>query len=229
MTEPPAPGQHGTHRRLDTPGPLGVNDHGDPSHERRRGATPGSLGDDDHGTPLAGRLRLVLDPNDDETERRIATIVAAANAAPHAEDLAARLQRCLAAVRNSSSGETDGRDEKSHYVEAYFLGRLLAREGAADLPRNNADWSAAIAEDRLRTPAVEPRRMGDFFRPPGLASLKGSEAAPRLSYHRIAQSAANRLPRSGDDAAYWFEKGRADGLRDRSAQDRHLQTYNTLR
>jgi hypothetical protein len=225
MRQPPVPGVHGRHRPLGTPGPIGCNDHGDPYHGCRQGATPGPVGDNDHGTPLSTRLKLILEPHDNEVAKKIGDTIHQINSEFAAKGIAAKLLSSLAAVRQHD--ESPGLLEmKSRYAELYFYARLLTFEGKLDILRDAGDSWTVSARAGLRTPAVEYRQMGEFFSSPVRAPSMAAKAALRLSYHRLGQSAvANQRAGEADHSSYWFEKGRSDGLRDRAVPEGALQTY----
>lgn len=224
MRNPPAVGIHARHRTLDTPGPTGWNDHGDPTHRRRQGNTPGSLGDDDHGTPLAGRLPLLENQHDAEIERIIAETIARANAAGASPDIAAKLQACLAAV--SQGHETDRvQDPKLQAVECYFEARLRTVEGKADIAPD--EHPAAPPLEQWLLGSVEYRATGEYFEPlTGSAGNVPLEAAS-LSHRRIGQQPPVP-PVAVDSSSVWSEKGRTDGLRDRAAGGADLRPYSTM-
>jgi len=219
-TNPPAAGIHGRHRTLDTPGPTGWNDHGDPTHRRRQGSTPGPLGDDDHGTPLAGRLPLISNERDAEVARLIDETIARANAAARPGDIATRLQSCLAAVGQAHAAD-ELQDPKLRYAECYFAARRLTVEGKASIATDDhpdADWKLG---------GVEHRKPGEFFKPLAQAARNIPSAAAGLGYQRIGQ----QQPYSGveqDRSSCWTEKGRLDGLRDRAARVADLRPYSTI-
>jgi hypothetical protein len=225
MKHPPTPGLHGRNRPLATPGPIGCNDHGDPYHGRRQGATPGPLGDDDHATPLSARLKLTLQPHDDDVATKISDTIRQINSESAAKGIAAKLLSGLEAVRQNH--ESPGVLEmKSRYAELYFYARLLTFEGKLDILRDDGDAWTVSAATGLRNPAVEYRQMGEFFSSPVRAPAMAPEAALRLSYHRLGQSAiANQRTAEADHSSHWFEKGRSDGLRDRARSEAELQTY----
>jgi hypothetical protein len=224
-TNPPATGIHGRYRSLDTPGPNGWNDHGDPTHQRRQGNTPGPLGDNDHGTPLAGRLPLISNERDDEVARLIDETIARANAAAHPGDIvAARLQSCLAAV-GQAHAVGDLQDPKLRYAECYFAARRLTVEGKASIAPD--DHPDAPADAPWKLGGVEHRKPGEFFKPLAQAARNIPSAAAGLGYQRIGQ----QPPHSGveqDRSSYWTEKGRLDGLRDRAAGVDDLRPYSTI-
>lgn len=223
-TNPPAAGIHGRYRTLDTPGPNGWNDHGDPTHRRRQGATPGPLGNDDHGTPLAGRLQLISNERDAEVARLIDETIARANAAAGPGDIAARLQYCLAAVRQAHA-PGDLQDPKLRYAECYFAARRLTVVGKASIaPDDHAD---APPDAHWKLGGVEHRKPGEFFKPLAQAARNMPSAAAGLSYQRIGQ----QPPHPGveqDRSSYWTEKGRLDGSRDRAAGVDDLRPYSTI-
>lgn len=224
MRNPPAVGIHARHRTLDTPGPTGWNDHGDPTHRRRQGNTPGSLGDDDHGTPLAGRLPLLGNQHDAEIEKIIDETIARANAAGAARDLAAKLQACLAAVGQAHQGDRV-QDPKLHAVEGYFEARLRTVEGKANIAPDEHPEAPQLEQWLLGS--VEYRVPGEYFKPvTGPAGNVPLEAAS-LSYRRIGQQPP-APPVAADSSSYWSEKGRTDGLRDRAAGGAELRLYSTM-
>jgi hypothetical protein len=223
-TNPPAAGIHGRYRTLDTPGPTGWNDHGDPTHRRRQGSTPGPLGDDDHGTPLAGRLPLISNEHDAEVARLIDETIARTTAAAGPRDIAARLQSCLAAVGQAHAAD-DLQDPKLRYVECYFAARRLTVEGKASIAPD--DHPDAPPDAHWKLGGVEHRNPGEFFKPLAQAARNVPSAAAGLGYHRIGQ----QPPHPGieqDRSSYWTEKGRLDGLRDRAAGVDDLRPYSTI-
>ena len=188
-TNPPASGIHGRYRTLDTPGPNGWNDHGDPTHQRRQGNTPGPLGDDDHGTPLAGRLPLISNERDAEVARLIDETIARANAAAGPRDIAARLQSCLAAVGQAHAAG-DLQDPKLRYAECYFAARRLTVEGKASIaPDDHPDAppDAALEIGRRRIPKA--RRILQAAGAGGAEHTLGSRQ-PRLPAHWTAAAAS---------------------------------------
>ena len=223
-TNPPAAGIHGRYRTLDTPGPNGWNDHGDPTHRRRQGNTPGPLGDDDHGTPLAGRLPLISNEGYAEVAKLIDETIARATAAAGPRDIAARLQACLAAVGQAHAAG-DLQDPKLRYAECYFAARRLTVEGKASIAPD--DHPDAPPDAHWKLGGVEHRKPGEFFRPLAQAARNIPSAAAGLGYQRIGQQPPH--PRVEQDrSSYWTEKGRLDGLRDRAAGVDELRTYSTI-
>jgi hypothetical protein len=226
MNKPPASGAHAHYRPLGTPGPTGVNDHGDPGHVRRQGPTPGPLGDNDHAVPLMQRWRLIVDPEHRNASERISEIIARVETGSDSASLLEKLQLCaeagaVAASNSDAPARSPGPTERC--VHAYFLARRLALHGALDVLRPGADLTPS-AEGETTAPATEPRRFGKFFTT--VERDRYAEASPSLSYHRLARSANRGFFRAeADPARFWFDKGRADGLRDRGADDSRLQTY----
>jgi hypothetical protein len=223
-TNPPAAGIHGRYRTLDTPGPNGWNDHGDPTHRRRQGNTPGPLGDDDHGTPLAGRLPLISNERDAEVARLIDETIARANAAAGPGDIAARLKSCLAAVGQAHAAG-DLQDPKLRYAECYFAARRLTVEGKASIAPD--DHPDAPPDAHWKLGGVEYRKPGEFFKPLAQAARNIPSAAAGLGYQRIGQQPP--LPGVEQDrSSYWTEKGSLDGSRDRAAGVDDLRPYSTI-
>ena len=223
MTNPPAAGIHGRYRTLDTPGPNGWNDHGDPTHRRRQGTTPGPLGDDDHGTPLAGRLPLISNERDAEVVRLIDETIARANVTSGPRDIAARLQFCLAALGQAHVAD-DLQYPKLGYAECYFAARRLTVEGKASVAPDDPPDAPPDADWKLG--GVEYRKPGEFFK--RLAQARNiPSAAAGLSYQRIGQQPPDQGVEQ-DRSSYWTEKGRLDGLRDRAAGADDLRPYSTV-
>jgi hypothetical protein len=220
-TNLPAAGIHGRYRTLDTPGPNGWNDHGDPTHRRRQGKTPGPLGHNDHGTPLAGRLPLISNERDAEVARLIDETIAKGNAAADPGDIAGKLQSCLAAVGQAHAAD-DLQDPKLRYAECYFAARRLTVEGKAGIATD--DHPDAPPDAHCKLGGVEYRKPGEFIRP---SAPNIPLAAAGLGYQRIGQ----QPPHAGveqDRSSYWTEKGRIDGLRDRAASVADLGPYSTM-
>ena len=224
MSKPPAPGTHAKHRPLDTPGPLGWNDHGDPCHWRRQGRSPGSLSVNDHGVPLPRKPFLLSDELDGEVVRKINQTIEQINAAAQ-PDAAAALRACFEASK--SRGNVEARDDTEQCVLSYFHARLVACEGKTSVERD-VDWPAAWSRDGVAIGAVEYRRIGVFFKPLTWAVGGAEQAATGLSYERIGQSAPHgERTALADRSVQWAEEGRADGLRDRYAPGATLRTHAT--
>ena len=147
---PPVPGMHGRHRVFDTPGPTGLNDHGDPSHARQAGPTPGSLGVNDHGTPLPPPAPLLLPERRRDIEDHINRFVEEANATGHPQT-EQRLQASLDAAKNRDKvGRSQ--DEAGRCAEAYFYARLNALQGKSTVTKGQqqAPWRSAVPDRRRR-------------------------------------------------------------------------------
>jgi hypothetical protein len=223
MNKPPAAGAHAHHRPLDTPGPTGVNDHGDPGHVRRRGPTPGPLGDNDHAMPPLQRWRLIVDPEHRAASERINGIIARVEAGSDSPSLSEKLKLCAASAAAARDSDAPARFSGSteRCVHAYFLARQLALQGALDVLRPGADIPRP-AERGTNARATEPHYFAEYF----TSIDRLPDASPSLSYDRLAQL-TNRgfLHAAADPARFWFDKGRADGLRDRSVNDHRLHNH----
>lgn len=221
-TRPPGSGIHAKYRTLDTPGPLGWNDHGDPRHWRRDGRSPGSLSVNDHGVPLGKKIFLLPDEVDGEVARQINRVVDEAAVHP---DAAAALRACLDACKAVGNVESGASDDTGECVLAYFQARLMACEGHATV-EGDVDWPAAGSADGVRIGAVEHRRMGAFFSPPQWAAGGAPHASSSLSYERIGQLPphSERTPVT-NRSVHWAEEGRADGLRDRTTPKGKLRNH----
>jgi hypothetical protein len=223
---PPASGIHAKHRALDTPGPLGWNDHGDPCHWRRHGWSPGSLSVNDHGVPLAKRRFLLSDELDGEVARQINRVINEINAAAHPDAVAA-LRTGLDACKGAD--DVEARDDIKQCVLAYFHARLIACEGQTIVERD-VDWPAAGSRHGVPIGAVEYRRMGAFFNPLTWAVGGAPHASTSLSYERIGQVPPHSERSAvADRSVHWADEGRADGLRDRVAPAEKLRLIEATR
>jgi len=221
---PPVPGMHGRHRVFDTPGPTGLNDHGDPSHARQAGPTPGSLGVNDHGTPLPPPAPLLLPERRRDIEDHINRFVEEANAAGHPQT-EQRLQASLDAAKNRDKvGRSQ--DEAGRCAEAYFYARLNALQGKSTVTggHQQAPWRSAVP-----TGGVEDRSPGTYFQSP--TSLRSSSTSLGLSHERIGQAQPGRDAElaTSDSTRDWIERGTQDGLRDRSDASSQLRRYASTR
>jgi hypothetical protein len=210
---------HARHRVLNTPGPTGWNDHGDPCHIRRTGPTPGSLSVNDHGTPLAEPLPLLSPALEQEITTRINGLIEEADSAAHRRT-EEKLQACLDAVEKRESTD-QSQDDAARCTAAYFRARLLALEGKCAL----TEEEVGPERDTAQTGGLEYRARGSFFRP--LGNYRLWETRLDLSYRRIGQSSPGRNTRfaARDGTADWVERGIADGLRDRSEVAGKLRRY----
>jgi hypothetical protein len=229
MIRPPASGSHAHHRPLDTPGPTGVNDHGDPGHVRRQGLTPGPLGWNDHAVPLPQRWRLTVDSEYPIATHPITEIIARVDAGSPDASLREKLKLCAAAVAAaaaamSSEGPTRLPGPVHRCVRAYFSARQQAFEGALEIANTGVAAATPPARHQAKGPATGLREPGEYSRPRG---WEGSpEAPPMLGHQRVMRSANDEVLRvESDPLRLWLDKGRADGLRDRSANDGRLRSY----
>lgn len=225
MIRPPASGFHAHHRPLGTPGPTGVNDHGDPGHVRREGPAPGPLGWNDHARPLPTRWPLMLDPEyQSAMHHPINEVIARVDANSAAASLQEKLKLCAAAVATmNSEGSARSPGALNRCMQAYFFARHQAFAGGLEVGN-----PAAPACPETKAPATEPRVTGEYLRSVGRELAP--EASPRLSYHRAMRSTNDGVFRvERDPVRFWVDKGWADGLRDRSANDGRLRSYGMSR
>ena len=223
-TRPPASGIHAKYRTLDTPGPLGWNDHGDPCHWRRDGRSPGSLSINDHGLPLGKKIFLLPDEVDGEVARQINRVVDEVDAAVH-PDAAAALRACLDASKPWAMSSSGARDDTGECVLAYFQARLMACEGHATV-EGDADWPAAGQQMGYGLARSSTEGWVRFFSPPQWAAGGAPHASSSLSYERIGQLPphSERTPVT-NRSAHWAEEGHADGLRDRTTPKGKLRNH----
>jgi hypothetical protein len=226
MNRPPAPGAHAYYRPLAPPCPTGVNDHGDPGHVRREGPTPGPLGWNDHAMPLSQRERLMVDPEHPTAMHPIDEIIARVDAGSPDASLQEKLKLCAAAVAAAAmnpEGSTRLPGPIDRCTHAYFLARRQAFEGALDVAQTGGD-PAPSGGHGTKASATGPRETGEYFRPIGWE--RAPEAPPSLSYQRVMRSTNDEFLRVEEDPVrFWADKGWADGLRDRSANDDRLRSY----
>lgn len=224
MIRPPVAGMHGRHRVFGTPGPTGLNDHGDPCHAGRAGPTPGSLGVNDHGMPLPEPSALLPAESRQDIEAHINQIIEEANASPHPR-IEQKLQACLDAAKNRGAAN-HLQDDTARCAEAYFDARLQARQGKT--AATGGVQEQAPGRNALQSGGVEYRAAGSFFQP--LERGRASGAPLGLSYERLGQALPGRDAglAAGDSIADWAGKGARDGVRDRSDTSDKLRRYASV-
>jgi|HubBroStandDraft_6_1064221.scaffolds.fasta_scaffold542958_2 hypothetical protein len=213
MTRPPAPGPHARHRSLETPGPTGYNDHGDPGHRRRRGVTPGPLGQNDHGMPLSTR-RHPVEVYDDNVALLINHIIDQANRAIGSAALEGKLQFCLDLAKQN---RRDKGEEQQKYrdLECYFLARIGAIEEKPEMSQYLTDHATAWAGGFSERNWVPARDM-----PPGVRH-PSSDRLAKWSRHDDEQPVLG--PYEG--ALRWAANGAADRLRCSDSAEGDLQRH----